>query len=160
MLATSICIVDSLWAGELVTLPKLFQEWAFFKEESACWIATAATFVEKPFDLSNDNFMYISFFDGVPHPQLSFNLADTAVGKSLFISQDIAFELMYLEGTFFPVDGDVSLVMRLLKEDKISIINQDQQSTYAEFSLRGFVEAYNEAGRSCNFVRPRGAKRA
>lgn len=131
-----------------------FGAWSIFKDDVACWAASAATEVNIKSDAINEDnvMMYVSFFQTQSVPQISFlidtGLADSMIADAGGVRADFFSDG---EGNYFATDSERDLLFAMLRSQQLALSSPASSTPIVTFSLDAFKDAYNHLAEICEF---------
>lgn len=153
MCAQTFASVAAATEPEIADSVTSIGDWSLFSDEETCWVASSPDILPDVHDDPEKVLMFVAFFKGSAEPQISFYL--DGFERSLMFARTgierlLIFKFEDMHYSEFP-DEEYDFLMEMLNRDRIDLLTRTSTEVKYSFSLDGFIEAYNEAARVCEF---------
>ncbi|MHA7852522.1 hypothetical protein [Roseovarius sp.] len=131
-----------------------FGSWSIFKDDVACWAASAAEEVTVGHDKVNAEAILanVAFFRKQPFPEISFMVGGILGEKFTVEAGGIRAQVVLDDDvTYFTEDKEVDLLFAFLRSSNLVLLRPNSEQPAVTFSLDGFQDAYNLLAKTCEF---------
>lgn len=128
--------------------------WGLFSDGNTCWMATRAIFSLQEDLQLEEQMLFITFFNGLPEPKVSFYVPDCCDDNHSAKTRNDVTPLIWFENFLYPYysDADEEFLMRLFNSHSVALVEKETNIKLLSFSLLGIRAAYSEVAKTCDFV--------
>jgi hypothetical protein len=153
---TALFVVCPATAGELgdYDYQGKIGNWGLFSDGNTCWMATRAIFSWQEDLQLEEQMLFITFFNGLPEPKVSFYVPDCCDDDHSAKTRNDVTPLIWFENFLYPYynDADEEFLMRLLNSFSVALVEKETNKKLLSFSLLGIKAAYSEVAKTCDFL--------